>query len=72
MPGLRSSYNLDSSFPVCQLVQERVCRTPRIPTKLHDSHEHCCVPSSCVGLVLGLDTFPCRDAVHRWSEHVNT
>ena len=40
-----------------------VCRTSRISTRLHDSHEHCCVPSSCVGLALSLDTFPCRDAV---------
>ena len=35
----------------------------RIPTKLHDSHEHCCVSSSCVRLILRLDSFPSRDAV---------
>ena len=35
----------------------------RISTRLHDSHEDCCVSSSCVGLVLRLDSSPSRDAV---------
>ena len=58
-----TSVLLDSSFPLRQLVKKRVCCTARIPTTLHDSHEHCCVPSSCIRLVLGIDTSPCCDAV---------
>ena len=49
VPRLSPSLLLDSSFPLSQLIQEVRC-VSRIPTRLHDSNEHCCVSSSCVRL----------------------
>ena len=66
MPGLRSLCRLrrfqDFHLRTLGFVVPTQSIDPRTCLR-HDSHEHCCVPSTCVGLALSLDTSPCCDAM---------
>ena len=74
MPGLQPSrhlrrfryfhlHALGFVVPTQSTDPKKFAAFSRVPTRLHDSHDNCRVSSSCVRLVLRLDSFPNHDAV---------